>query len=111
MKVIKESTLTEKNWKYKLDPILCKVLRTAISDENYDDLKRFLQVTWSTIHDLVPEALDEDDLNSIIEDIEWLDTEPDEEIDVSQEDIEDNFNYELDKLYDFYDDMSIWISL
>jgi len=108
---LEESTLTEKNWKYKIDSELSKKLRDSIDDENYEVLRECLKAIWGYIHEILPEEFDEDELEEKINDIDFLDIEPNEEIDLSQEDVEDNWNYELNDLYDFCDAFNIWIEI
>lgn len=101
--------LQEKNWKHQLS--VGSRLRQAIEDADYDLIKELLIAAYKEIHEVDPENFDEDDLDRSVEDIEFLDTEPDDEIDVDESDIEDNFDYELNNLYDLCDALNIWIPL
>lgn len=104
-------TAFNSKWKNELDKDIALTLRSAINDENYQTLSQSLKDAWTAIHEMMPDDFDEDELEEKISDIDFLDLEPNDKIDVSQEDIEDNFNYELNDLYDFCDAMNIWIPL
>lgn len=101
--------LQEKNWKHQLS--VGGKLRKAIEDMDYDLIKELLIAAYKEIHEVDPENFDEDDLDRAVDDVEILDTEPDEEIDVDESDIEGNFDYELNNLYDLCDALNIWIPL
>jgi len=104
-----ESLLTEKNWKHQL-PSGAK-LRKAIEDEDYATLKSTLMDCYREINQLIPDDFEEYELEDKLEELEILDTEPDEEIDIDEQDVEDNWNYELDTFYDICDAYNIWIPL
>lgn len=104
-----ESLLTEKNWKHQL-PSGAK-LRKAIDDEDYATLKSTLMDCYREINQLIPDDFEEYELEDKLEELEILDTEPDEEIDIDEQDVEDNWNYELDTFYDICDAYNIWIPL
>lgn len=106
---IEESLLQEKKWRHQLS--VGGRLRQAIEDADYDLIKELLIAAYKEIHEVDPENFDEDDLDRAIDDVEILDTEPDEEIDVDEYEIEGNFDYELNNLYDLCDGLDIWIPL
>ncbi len=101
------------DWKYRLDKRVAKTLRDAIESEDYGAVREALKAAWKAVYEIVndEDIFDEDDLSEKIDDLDFLDIEPDASIDASEEDIEDNFNYELDDFYDFCDGVRIWIPL
>jgi len=99
------------NWKYRLK--VGSDLREAISDENYEDVLKYLEKAWREINKQFPEDYEEDELNEDIADIE---NERDnllnyEDYDMKMEDVEENINYLLTNLYDYCDNMGIWIEI
>lgn len=104
-----ESVLTEKKWDYQLKNGVA--LRNAIDADDYGQIKNSLIAAYKEIHEVMPEKFDEYDLENKLEDLEYLDTEPDEDIEISEDDIRENFDYELSDLYDLCDNLNIWISL
>lgn len=99
--------LQEKKWRHQLS--IGGRLRQAIEDADYDLIKELLIAAYKEIHEVDPENFDEHDLDRAIDDVEILDTEPDEDID--EYEIEGNFDYELNNLYDLCDGLDIWIPL
>lgn len=106
---VNESLLTEKKWDYQLKNGVA--LRNAIDAEDYGQIKNSLIAAYKEIHEVMPEKFDEYDLENKLEDLEYLDTEPDEDIEISEDDIRENFDYELNDLYDLCDNLNIWVSL
>lgn len=106
---IVESLLTEKKWDYQLKNGVA--LRNAIDAEDYGQIKNSLIAAYKEIHEVMPEKFDEYDLENKLEDLEYLDTEPDADIEISEDDIRENFDYELSDLYDLCDNLNIWVSL
>lgn len=106
---VNESLLTEKKWDYQLKNGVA--LRNAIDAEDYGQIKNSLIAAYKEIHEVMPEKFDEYDLENKLEDLEYLDTEPDEDIEISEDDIRENFDYELSDLYDLCDNLNIWVSL
>lgn len=104
-----ESILTEKKWYYQLKNGVA--LRNAINAEDYGQIKNSLIAAYKEIHEVMPEKFDEYDLENKLEDLEYLDTEPDADIEISEDDIRENFDYELSDLYDLCDYLNIWVSL
>ena len=100
-------------WKFKLDSKLAKDLRGAIDREDYQALRTALEDSWRFLYNTIndEDILSESELETKIDDLEFLDVEPNDEIDVYDDDIEDNFNYELSDFYDFCDAFRIWIPL
>ena len=99
------------NWKYRLK--VGSDLREAINDENYEDVLKYLEKAWREINKQFPEDYEEDELN---EDIADIANERDnlynyEDYDMTIEDVEENINYLLSNLYDYCDNMGIWIEI
>ena len=99
------------NWKYRLK--VGSDLREAINDENYEDVLKYLEKAWREINKQFPEDHEEDELN---EDIADIANERDnlynyEDYDMTIEDVEENINYLLSNLYDYCDNMGIWIEI
>lgn len=92
----KRRKLQEKKWDYQLK---CgKALRQAIEDEDYVTIKDLLIKAWTELEDYF-----NDDYSSDIESIKY--------ISLDDYDAEDELNYALDDLYDFCDNMNVWIPL
>lgn len=108
-KVYKGMPLTEGKWTYTLK--VGKQLRDAIENEDYETLRDTMKEAYREITRVAPDYFDEQDLEYKFEDLDMLDTEPDEEIDVSWEDIQNNWDYELEDLYDRCDAIGIWIPI
>ena len=99
------------NWKYRLKT--GSDLRESINDKNYEDVLKYLEKSWREINKKFPNDYEEDELNEDIADIE---NERDnlfnyEDYDMTMEDVEENINYLLTNLYDFCDNMGIWIEI
>ena len=99
-------------WKYNLSDSTSKRLRNAIDNEDYAEVKQALIDAYNEIYELIGDdsIFDEYDRDRYIEDVEYLNAEP-EDIDTSWEDIEDDFNYELDNFFDFCDNLRVWVGL
>lgn len=98
-------------WKYRLKT--GSDLREAISNENYEDILKYLEKSWREINKQFPNDYEDDELNNDIADIE---NERDnllnyEDYDMTMEDVEENINYLLSNLYDYCDNMGIWIEI
>ena len=104
-----ESLLTEKQWKHQLSNGM--EIRQAIEDEDYHALRKALLAAYSEIHDMMPDEFDDKDYDDAMSEIDLLDTKPDEDADITAEDLEDNWNYELSDFYDLCDALDIWIPL
>lgn len=99
------------NWKYRLKT--GSDLREAISDENYEDVLKYLENSWREINKQFPNDYEDDELNDDIADIE---NERDnlynyEDYDMTIEDVEENINYLLSNFYDYCDNMGIWVEM
>ena len=90
-----------------------KNLRDAISSEDPSRVLKELERCYDELNKVFPEYLDEDDYEDILEDIENerdnLDNYDRYEMDYDE--VMDNIDYLLDKLYDFCDDFNIWVEL
>ena len=111
-----KKSLTERQWRSKIPVDKAMALRTAINEENYEDLKSSLIDIYKYINQLFPDMFDEDELSDKIDDINFMRTPDDydlfsdeEDEDEFIEDAEDAINYELNELYDFCDNIGIWI--
>ena len=100
-------------WDYNLSPATSRRLRRAIQEDDYAGVKQALIDAYNEIYDLIgdEDIFDEYDRDGYIDDIEMLDTEPDIDSDIYENDIEDSFNYELDNFFDFCDNLRIWVGL
>lgn len=107
--VEEESLLTEKQWKHQLSNGM--EIRQAIEDEDYHALRKALLAAYSEIHDMMPDEFDDKDYDDAMSEIDLLDTKPDEDADITAEDLEDSWNYELSDFYDLCDALDIWIPL
>ena len=99
------------NWKYKLK--FSRALRNAIHDEDSFAVLDALVACFTEVNQLVPEYYDEDDLAEDLMDIDSIrdDLEEPDHYGQDDEDIEDNINYQLSKLYDICDAYRIWIEI
>lgn len=103
-----EAFLAEKRWAYNLSDRVSREFRDAIQadDEDYERVKQAILAVYKEIHEKAPQLLDDDEYDSYVSDIEFIDPEYDD-----PDDVEDNLNYELSNLYDFCDAMGIWIGI
>ena len=90
-----------KRWKYTLK--MGKRLRSAILDENTENILSILIEAWKEIHNQFPNIYDEYDLERDVEDIEFVK----ENDDGDYKDID----YLLSQLYDYCDGARIWIDI
>lgn len=100
------------HWKYNL--YTGSALRKCIREEDTKGILETLKKCYKEIHKVMPDWYDEDDLENDIEDIDnELDSyiNMEEYDDLTEEDIEDNVNYLLDKFYGFCDSCNIWVGL
>ena len=104
---INEDLLTEGKWNHKVPDIMAKNLRKAIDDDNYEVIITTLISIYKYLKDILPEDLD-DSIDSAIEELEFLDISPDADEDEMEEFYEE-LNANLNKFYDFCDDLKIWI--
>lgn len=119
-KLIENATLTEKVWKHKIDKDLAFRLRDALeADEtDYEELREAMKAVYDNIHSLVPDMFDEYECEDVKEDLDMLDTESsDDDADyddvdwMDEDDIESDWNYALENLYDLCDAFDIWIPI
>ena len=117
-KLIENATLTEKVWKYKVDKELAFRLRDALeADEtDYEELREAMKAVYDNIHSLIPDMFDEYECEDAKEDLDMLDTESsDDDADyddpdwMDEDDVESDWNYALENLYDLCDAFDIWI--
>ena len=106
---VNESLLTEKKWDYNLKNGVA--LRNAIKIEDYGQIKNSLIAAYKEINEVMPEKFDEYDLEDKLEDLEFLDIEPDADIEISEDDVRENWDYELSDFYELCDNLNIWVSL
>lgn len=104
---IDEDILTEGKWNHKVPDKMAKDLRKAINDDNYEVVVTRLISIYNYLQDILPEDYD-DFIDSAIEDLEFLDVSPDADED-EMEEFYDELNSNLNKFYDFCDDLKIWI--
>ena len=104
---INEDILTEGKWNHKVPDIMAKNLRKAINEDNYEVVVTILISIYNYLQHILPEDHD-DFIDSAIEDLELLDVSPDADED-EMEEFYDELNSNLNKFYDFCDDLKIWI--
>ena len=102
-----EGILTEGKWSHKVPDEMAKDLRKAINDDNYEVVITTLISIYNYLQDILPEDYD-NFIDYAIEDLEFLDISPDADED-EMEEFYDDLNYNLDRFYDFCDDLKIWI--
>ena len=119
-KLLEDATLTEKVWKHKVDKDLAFRLRDALeADEtDYEELREAMKAVYDNIHSLIPDMFDEYECEDAKEDLDMLDTESsDDDADyddvdwMDEDDIESDWNYALEDLYDLCDAFDIWIPI
>ena len=105
---LKESKLTERRWNYTLSDKVSREFHDAIraDDEDYERVKQALLAVYKEIHEKAPQLLEDDEYDSYVSDIEFIDPDYDD-----PDDVEDNLNYELSNLYDFCDAMGVWLGV
>jgi hypothetical protein len=101
---IMKDKLNEGMWGYKVPKELAFELRDAI-DEDYLDCERLKSAICNIYYNIAEntDCIDEDDLDSYVEDVMFIDEE--------DEDWEDSIDYELSNLYDLCDNCNIWIPI
>ena len=119
-KLLEDVILTEKSWKHKVDKDLAFRLRDALeADEtDYEELREAMKAVYDNIHSLIPDMFDEYECEDAKEDLDMLDTESsDDDADyddvdwMDEDDIESDWNYALEDLYDLCDAFDIWIPI
>ena len=117
---LEESLLTEKVWKKKMDAKVVKRFRDAIDDENYPVIRASLELIYKVIHKMRPDEFNEEDLQDKLYDIKMLPVDPNLSDELTKEyninlDVDEYFaeqyDYELEQLYDICDTLSIWLPL
>lgn len=117
---LEESLLTEKVWKKKMDAKVVKRFRDAIDDENYSVIRASLELIYRVIHKMCPDEFNEEDLQDKLYDIKMLPVDPNlsdeliKEYDINldvDEYFAEQYDYELEQLYDICDTLSIWLPL
>ena len=96
-------------WNYTLKN--SSALRQAIHDEDPKAVLDALEKAWTEIHTQFEDEYDWSDLENDLEDInnERDNLDYYEDYDMSYDDVIDNIDYLVNNLYDFCDNMRIWI--
>lgn len=107
----KKKLAESRGWKIEL--VSGPALKSAIHDDDSELVLDCLADCWREINEKMPDAYDDDDLGDILEEIENIrdDLEKYEEFGMTYEDVEDEINYLLHGLYEFCDDLRIWIGI
>ena len=97
-------------WKCKLST--GAALRTAIDDDNNEEILQRLKKCYEEIHKLMPNVYEED----LYEDLSEIDNQLDnlenyEDYDMTLQDCEHAINYLLSNFYNFCDNNLIWVGL
>ena len=97
-------------WKCKLST--GAALRTAIDDDNNEEILQRLKKCYEEIYKLMPNVYEED----LYEDLSEIDNQLDnlenyEDYDMTLQDCEHAINYLLSNFYDFCDNNLIWVGL
>lgn len=100
-----------KRWTYNLTA--GKQLRQVISDDDMVATLDALKECWKEINKVMPDVYDADDLEY---DLEELDNQLDncenyEDCSMTEDDIQDEINWQLSRLYDFCDEWRIWVEV
>lgn len=107
---LKESkSLKEAEWKYQLKS--GTALRKAIDSGDYSAIKSSLINAYKEINKAMPDDFEDYELESKLDDINFLDTEFDPDIHDSEDDVTDSWDWELSDFYDLCDSLKIWIPL
>lgn len=107
--LLHEANLTEKKWEVRLES--GKALRQAIDGEDGEEIKEALKNCYKEINRKMPEEFDEDELESMLDDLDMADFSENEEVGVDAEEAEDNVNAYLGDFYDFCDGYNIWVEI
>ena len=97
-------------WKCKLST--GAALRTAIDDDNNEEILQRLKKCYEEIYKLMPNVYEED----LYEDLSEIDNQLDnlenyEDYDMTLQDCEHAINYLLSNFYDFCDNNLVWVGL
>ena len=97
---LKESKLTEKRWNYNVTDSVAKEFHNAVNaeDEDYERVRKAIIAVYDDIHENT-DLLDDDDYE------DWVT----EGVAIVDFDDEDDVNFELDNLYDFCDNVGVWL--
>ena len=97
-----ESKLTEKRWAYTISDKVSKEFRDAIDadDEDYERVRDAIVAVYDEIHENTDLLSDDDYEDWVTEGIKIIDVDSEEDI-----------NFELDNLYDFCDNVGIFIGI
>lgn len=99
--------LTEGKWRYELKS--GEALRKAIRDEDVKAIQSALMDAYKEIHEAMPDDFEDYELEDKLEELEILDTEFDPDIHDDEEDVIENWDYELSDFYDLCDELKIWV--
>lgn len=94
-----EEELEEAAWKVQIKA--GKALRAAIDSDDYEGVIEGIKACYKEMLD--KGVIDEDDFNSWTEQLDWLD--------LDDEGVEEEINYELNELYDACDNLDCWITM
>lgn len=117
-KLVEDVTLTEKVWKHTINKDLAFKLRDILEadDTDYEALRDTIKACYDDIHTAMPEVFDEDDCEDAKEELDWLSTSVDDsdaDFDdpeyMDDDNLESEWNYALENLYDLCDGLNIWI--
>lgn len=117
-KLLEEVSLTEKVWKHKISTEVAFRLRDILEsdDTDYEGLRDAIKACYDDIHAAMPEVFDESDCEDAKEELDWLSTSVDDsdaDFDdpeyMDDDDLENEWNYALEDLYDLCDNLDIWI--
>ena len=117
-KLLENVVLTEKAWKYTINKEVAFRLRDILEADqtDYEALRGAIKACYDDIHAAMPEVFDEDDCNDAKEELDWLSTSADDsyaDFDdpdyMDDDELESEWNYALEDLYDLCDGLSIWI--
>ena len=100
-----------RKWTYKL--MTGKQLRQAISDDDMTATLDALKECWKEINKAMPDVYDADDLENVLEGLDnQLDNcENYEDYSMTEDDVQEEINWQLSRLYDFCDEMRIWVEV
>ncbi len=100
-----ESKITEKRWRYQVSDKVAKEFRDAVNadDDDYERVRKAILAVYDDIHDN-SNLLDDDDYEDWTEEVKDIDLD-------DEESAQSELNFELSNLYDFCDNVSIWIGI